>query len=94
MSRMSELDMDRQLLDAVSAAMEEPVLSAEEQIERKVDWIVRELDELTAMACNSETVDLIEAQRVAVGQIIVRAQLIGAFLMSRQPHLKVVHRAS
>jgi hypothetical protein len=82
MSKMSELDMD---LQAIRRVMEDPILSAEEQIERKCDWIVRELDELCALASNSETVDLIEGQRIAVGQIVTRAQLIASFLMARQP---------
>lgn len=58
---------------------------AETQIEYRIDCVVRELDELCAMASNPETVDLIEGQRVGVGQIITRAQLIGAFLMARKP---------
>jgi hypothetical protein len=82
MSFFSELDLDRQLLDAVSSAMQEPVLSPEEQMERKIDSIVRDLDELVAFAANRETVDLVEAQRVGVGQIISRAQLIGSFLLA------------
>jgi hypothetical protein len=89
---MSQLDLDRQLLDAVSNAMQEPVLSSQEQMERRIDSIVRELDELIAFAANPETVDLVEAQRVGVGQIISRAQLIGSFLMSRSPNkLRVVN---
>ena len=92
MSTMSELDLDRQLLDAISEAMKEPGLSPAEQIERKIDWVVRELDELCAMANDPETVDLVNSQRVGIGQIISRSQLIGAFLMTRQPGLKVVTR--
>lgn len=59
--------------------------SAEEQLERKCDWIIRELDEVCALATNGETVDLVEGQRVAVGQILTRVQLIAALLMARQP---------
>lgn len=79
-------------MEAVHEAMHDPVLSAEEQLERKVDWFIRELDELCALSANSETVDLVETQRVAVGQMLVRIQLVAAFLMARQPHLKVVSR--
>jgi len=89
---MSELDLDRQLLDAVSEALKEPGLSPAEQIERKIDWIVRELDELCILANNPETVDLVDNQRVGIGQIISRSQLIGSFLLSRKPSLKVVPR--
>lgn len=85
MSAMSELDLDRQLIDAVSEAMKEPVLSAEDQIERKCDWIIRELDELCALAVNPETIDLVEHEKIAIGQIVTRAQLVAAFLMARHP---------
>jgi hypothetical protein len=77
-------------MTAVREAMNDPDLTAEEQLERKCDWLVRELDEIVAMAANKETVDLVEGQRVAVGQIVMRAQLVAAFLMTRQPQLKVV----
>jgi hypothetical protein len=90
MSVMSELDLDRQLLEAVSNAMQEPVLSSQEQMERRIDGLVRDLDELIAFAANPETVDLVEAQRVGVGQIISRAQLIGSFLMARPQKLRLV----
>jgi hypothetical protein len=85
-----DIIFDQTLVD-LTEAMREPVLSAEEQIERKVDSIIRELDELVAMAANPETVDLVEVQRIGVGQIISRAQLIGSFLMSRPAKLRVVN---
>ncbi|RTE91884.1 hypothetical protein D6B98_15820 [Bradyrhizobium sp. LVM 105] len=72
--------------------MDEPPLSAEEQIERRMDYVLREMDEFMAMAANPETVDLIDHNRVLMGQIMTRAQLIGAFLMARntKPGLRVV----
>ena len=76
-------------IDAVRDVMSEPE-GAEVQLERKVDAIIRDLDEIVAMAANKETVDLVEGQRVAVGQIVMRAQLVAAFLMTRQPILTVV----
>lgn len=78
------MDYDQTLVD-VSSSLREPVLSAEEQIERKIDGIVRELDELCAMAANPETVDLIDHERVGIGQIVSRSQLIASFLMARNP---------
>ena len=92
MSAMSELDLDRQLLDAISEAMKEPGLSPAEQVERKIDWVVRELDELCALANNPETVELVDNHRVGIGQIISRAQLVASFLLARKPSLKVVPR--
>ena len=57
--------------------------TTEEQIERRCDAIIRELDELCALATNPETVNLIEG--LAVGQIVTRAQLVASFIASHQP---------
>ena len=89
MSVMSEYHAD---LETIRRVMDEPVLSAEDQMERRCDAIIRDLDELCAFASNSETVDLVERQRIAVGQMLTRVQLVAAFLMARQPALKVVSR--
>lgn len=98
MSAMSELDMDRQLLDAVSAAMEEPdVFHFTNAPEHKIAMALRSafegLDEIMVMAAHPDTSHLVDAERVAVGQLILRAQLIGSFLMSRKAHSRVVGRA-
>jgi hypothetical protein len=77
-------------MSAVREAMNDPVLTPEEQLERKCDWLIRELDELCALANNPETVDLVEGQALAVGQIISRAQIVGGFLNARKPNLTVV----
>lgn len=65
---------------------------AEIQVEYRMDAVLRELDEFMAMAANPETVDLIERNKVMMGQIMTRSQLIGAFLMARntKPGLRVV----
>lgn len=77
-------------IETVRAMMDDD--SSETQMERRCDAILRDLDELVAFAANKETVDLVEANRIAIGQIITRAQLIGAFLMARKPPLRVVSR--
>ena len=77
-------------ISTVSLAMEEPEDTAELQIERRADYVLRELDELMLLAANPETVDLVEGQRVIIGQILTRAQLIASFLMARKPRLTVV----
>jgi len=65
--------------------------SAEEQIEARVDWLVRQLDELCAMARDEETQDLIAGQAIGIGQLAFRAQLILSFLEARKsPQLKVI----
>lgn len=75
-------------MEAVREAMNDPVLSAEEQLERKVDWLVREMDELCSLANNTETRDLIAKESIGVGQIQFRASLILSFL--GKPALRVV----
>lgn len=65
---------------------------AETQIEYRLDCIIRELDEMCGLASNPETADLIEKQRIAVGQIVTRAQLIASFLMSRRPGPTLIYR--
>lgn len=90
MSRMAELDLDRQILEAVSRAMaDEP---AETQIGYRLDCIIRELDEMCGLAANSETIDLIERQRIAVGQIKTRVDLIASLLLTRsqKPGLRLI----
>lgn len=77
-------------METVREAMNDPVLSSEEQIERKVDWLVRELDELCRLANNAETRDLIAKEAIGVGQIQFRAGLILAFLDVNKPRLTVV----
>jgi hypothetical protein len=72
-------------VETVREIMTDPALSAEEQIERKVDWLVREMDELLAFANNPETRDLIEREAIGIGQIRFRAQLILAFLEADKP---------
>jgi len=89
MSTMSDYDLN---LQEIRAVMSDSALSQEEQMERRLDWIIRELDELCAMAANPETVDLVDNQRIGIGQIISRAQLVASFLLARKPQLKVVPR--
>lgn len=87
MSRMSDYDLN---LQEIRAVMSDPVLSAEEQMERRCDFIVRELDELCGFANNPETVDLVERQSLSVGQMLTRIQIIAGFLNARKPRLSVV----
>ena len=64
--------------------------SAEEQLEAKIDWLVRQMDELCALANNRETRDLIEKQALGIGQIQFRAGLILSFLDADKARLTVV----
>lgn len=78
-------------LEAVRAEMAgEP---AEVQVEYRMDCVLRELDEIMAMAANPETVDLIDRHKILMGQIMSRSQLIAAFLLAREtPKFKVIGR--
>jgi hypothetical protein len=67
---------------------------AEVQLEYRIDAVVRELDELCAMANNPETVDLVAGQKIGIGQIISRATLIQSFLMARKPAPTHIRRVS
>lgn len=93
MSVMSELDMARQEIATLEAVRREMAGEpAETQIEYRLDCIIRELDEMCGLAANPETVDLIEKNRIAVGQIVTRAQLIASFLMGHKPGPTLVYR--
>lgn len=59
--------------------------SAEQQIEERIDRMITELDELCCMASNKETVDLVEGQSIALGQLQTRIQLVLSFLAARKP---------
>lgn len=64
--------------------------SPEQIIEERVARLIDDLDELCALATDSKTIGLVATQRVAVGQIVTRSQLLAAFLMVREPALKVI----
>jgi hypothetical protein len=55
------------------------------QIEYRIDALVREMDELCALAANAETVDLVEQQKIGIGRIATRSQLILSLLLARKP---------
>ena len=48
----------------------------EEELERRADFIIRELDEFYALARNPKTAKLLHSQKIALGQIYARASLI------------------
>ena len=78
------------IVNAVRDAMDHDP-TREEQLEQRADFILRELDEFCALATRPETVDLIESQKLIVGQIKTRCELILSFLAARHPaKLKVV----
>lgn len=67
-------------LEAISIVMGEPGQSPEEQLERRVDFLVRELDELMAMANDANSRPLILKEAIGIGQVYSRAGLILSFL--------------
>jgi len=84
MGVMSDLDLT---LQAVSEAMGEPTETERSQIyiERTVSSIINDLDQLCAFAADPATRQFIEAEKIAIGQIITRAQLVGSLLLAGRP---------
>ena len=58
--------------------------SDEEELERRADFIIRELDEFCALATNPETSRLLHSQRILIGQIHTRVSLILSYLLSQK----------
>ena len=50
------------------------------------------LDELAALALKDDTAHLVIANRIFIGQILCRAQLVASFLAAKTPALRVVGR--
>jgi len=92
MGIMSEIDMD---LQAVQQAMEPtPAERSQIYVERTVTSIINDLDQLCAFAADPATAGFIEAEKIAIGQIVTRATLIQSFLLARYPSkLKVIGNA-
>lgn len=63
----------------------DPVLSDAEELERKIDAMIREADELMALAANPKTADQLEPHKTAIGQLMSRVQLVASFLLDRKP---------
>ncbi|MDB5607738.1 MAG: hypothetical protein JWP25_4638 [Bradyrhizobium sp.] len=78
MSRMAELDMDRQTIEALGQ-------SPAEKIERRIDAMISELDELTAMVMNDATADLVEDQKRLIGMLFTRCGTLVRLLIARHP---------
>jgi hypothetical protein len=51
-----------------------------EDIERRADFIVRELDELCALAADPATLPMIRSEQITLSQIQMRVQLILSYL--------------
>ena len=81
---MSDLDLT---LQAISEVMAEPSTTERSQIyiERTVSSIINDLDQLCAFAADPATRQFIEAEKIAIGQIITRAQLVGSLLLAGRP---------
>jgi len=92
MGVFSEIDMDFQ---AVQQAMEPtPAERSQIYVERTVTSIINDLDQLCAFAADPATAGFIEAEKIAIGQIVTRATLIQSFLLARYPSkLKVIGNA-
>jgi hypothetical protein len=87
MGAFSELDLQLDLVrsEFCDLGPTTEVEKAEAQVAQRLHSLISELDEFCAMAANPETVDLIEREKIAIGQVLSRAQLIMSFLMARTP---------
>lgn len=87
MGAFSEYDA---ILREVSEAMSDQ--PAPVQLEYRLDALVRELDELCAMA--KENPSLFEQHMIVVGQTVSRAELLAGFILGRPyPTHRLVGRA-
>jgi hypothetical protein len=59
--------------------------SLDTQMEYRIDRIIAEINELCVLASNQETAHLIEAQKIGIGLIMSRAELVLKILMARKP---------
>lgn len=85
-----ELELVRDALNFEPSTKEE---IAEDQIARRLNSMIHELDEFVALAANPETVDLIKRESLAFGQVFSRAGLIASFLNAQAPqHLRISSR--
>lgn len=66
--------------------MTEYTPSPAEQLERRLDFLIRELDEFCAMAREPDTADLIAGEAIGIGQARTRCELILSFLDTRKPN--------
>jgi hypothetical protein len=71
-------------------AFDFPPPESELAAEQACEAALNALDTLMALAANDETAPLVEAEKVFVGQILTRAQLVASSMMARHPNLKVV----
>ncbi len=74
--------LDEQLEAAVSAAidMDDPVVSADIACEQALNA----LDHLMVLANQDNTWPAVAANKIFIGQILTRAQLVASFLMAKQ----------
>jgi len=74
------------VLDAVHAAMQEPALSAAEQIERRIDWLLRDVDDFMVLANDPASKHLLKPHWRAFDQAASRLQLAASALEAEKPN--------
>lgn len=80
-----------ELEEIVSAAMQD---SPEVTADMACEQALNALDQLMVLAARDDTAHLVVANRIFVGQILTRAQLVASFLMAKDaPKFKVIGRA-
>lgn len=86
------MTLDEQLLDAVSAAMAEPRNDYDPEVTADLccEQALNALDQLMVLATKDDTAHLVIANKIFIGQILTRAQLVASFLMTKQTGLRIV----
>lgn len=75
------------LITIVRDEMESPEVTADMACEQALNA----LDQLMVLAARDDTAHLVVANRIFVGQILTRSQLIASFLMAKEtPQFRIV----
>ena len=55
-----------------------------------LNTMISDLDEICALASQPETARLVDGERIAIGQVLTRVQLIASFINQRGPGLRMI----
>ena len=73
-------------LDTTRSFMQEPALSAEVQIERRIDWLLRDVDDFMVLANDPASKHLLKPHWRAFDQAASRLQLAASALEAEKPN--------
>ena len=73
-------------LETVRGIMQDPVLSAEEKIERRIDWLLRDVDEFMVLANDPANKHLLKPHWRALDRAATRLQFAASALEAELPN--------